>query len=136
MLTKSYLKDLTYRITGACIEVHKAIGPGLFEKAYHKFVKHEFNLLDIEFDSELEILVPYKGVIINTELRCDLLVERIIVVELKAVEKTLPIHEVQLMTYMNLLQAPKGILINFNVKNLYNEGQKTFVNDLFRALPD
>ncbi len=136
MFTKTYLKDLTYQINGACIEVHKNIGPGLLEKVYHKLLQYELTLQGIGFESEREVLVPYKGIVIDTELRYDLLVEKSIVVELKAVEKLLPIHETQLMTYMRLLGVAKGILINFNVVNLYREGQKTFVNELFRDLPD
>ena len=136
MLTKSYLKDLTYHITGACIEVHKALGPGLLEKAYHRLLPHEFSLREISVESELVVSVPYKGIVVDTELRCDLLVEKCIVVELKAVEMLLPIHEAQLLTYMKLLDVPKGILINFNVVNLYKDGQRTFVSEKFRSLPE
>ena len=66
--------------------------------------------------------------------RCDLFIENSIVVELKAVEKLLPIHEAQLLTYMNLLEVPFGILFNFNTTNIYHDGQKTFVNELYRIL--
>lgn len=136
MLTKSYLKDLTYQINGACIEVHKATGPGLLESVYHKLLLHEFMLRGISFLSEMVVSIPYKGIVLDTGLRCDFLVQESIVVELKAVETLLPIHEAQLLTYMKLLGVPKGILINFNVVNLYNEGQCTFVNEVFRGLPD
>ncbi|HMQ64049.1 MAG TPA: GxxExxY protein [Flavilitoribacter sp.] len=68
-------------------------------------------------------------------MRCDLLIDNSIVVELKSVANILPIHEAQLLTYMKLLKAPKGILINFNVVNLFHEGQKTYVNTLFQNLP-
>ncbi|MEL6988621.1 MAG: GxxExxY protein, partial [Bacteroidota bacterium] len=67
-------------------------------------------------------------------LRCDLLIEDLICVELKSVEYLIPIYEAQILSYMRLLQIPKGIIYNFNVANLYNEGQRTYVNDLFRAL--
>jgi len=69
-------------------------------------------------------------------LRCDFLIEDILVLELKSVAYILPVHIAQVLTYMQLLQSPKGLLINFNVTNIYNEGQQTFVNDLFRELPD
>lgn len=72
----------------------------------------------------------------DTELRCDFLVEDSIVVELKAVDALAPVHEAQILTYMKLLQKPKGILINFNCANLFKEGQRTFVNEIFRKLPD
>lgn len=134
--TKSYLKDLTYQITGACIEVHKLLGPGLFESVYHKCVKQELGIRGLRFESELRVPVHYKGLDIDTDLRCDLLIEGILAVELKAVEFLLPVHEAQIITYMTLLQVPKGLIINFNVANLYRDGQKTFVNGLFRGLPE
>ncbi|MCW3086012.1 MAG: GxxExxY protein [Bacteroidetes bacterium] len=136
LLTKSSLKDLTYQINGAAIEVHKALGPGLLEHVYHQCLKHELQLRDIDFVSEMVVAVEYKDLEIETSLRCDFYVEDSIVIELKSVESTLPIHEAQLMTYMKLLNAPKGILFNFNCINLYREGQKTYVNDFFRRLPE
>ncbi len=135
-ITKSYLKDLTYHVTGAAIEVHKHLGPGLLESVYHKCMKHELELEGIRFKSEMIIPVEYKGLAIETELRCDLLIETILVVELKAAEKLLPVHEAQLMTYMKLTEAPKGILLNFNVSNLYYEGQNTYVNEFFELLDE
>lgn len=135
-LTKKYLKELTYSFNGACIEVHKALGPGLLESVYHKCLKQELLIQGIPFQSEFSVPVHYKGINVETELRCDLLVANAIVIELKSVELLLSIHEAQILTYMKLLHVPKGILINFNVGNIYNEGQKTFVNEIFRNLPD
>ena len=133
-LTKTQIKNLTYQINGAAIEVHKSLGPGLLESVYHKCLIHELNIRDISFTSEFFVPVNYKGLKLETELRCDLYIENSIVVELKAVEKILPIHEAQLLTYMNLLDAPFGILFNFNTTNLYHDGQKTFVNELYIIL--
>lgn len=135
-LTKTQIKDLTYQINGAAIEVHKSIGPGLLESVYHKCLIHELNIRNLSFTSELIVPINYKGLELNTELRCDLFVENSIVLELKSVEKILPIHEAQLLTYMNLLEAPFGILFNFNTANLYHDGQKTLVNALYRVLND
>ncbi len=135
-LTKAYLKDLTYQINGACIDVHKGLGPGLLESVYHKCLKHELELRGLTFASEFIVPVHYKGINIEADLRCDLLIEDAIVIELKSVKEILPIHQAQLMTYLRLLKKPKGIIYNFNVTNLYNEGQETYVNDYFRALPD
>lgn len=135
-LSKSYLTDLIYRVNGAAIEVHKEVGSGLLESVYHKCLKKELTLRKIEFQSELIVSVNYKGLDLDTELRCDLLVENVLPVELKAVEYLLPVREAQIMTYMKLLEVPKGLLLNFNVTNLYNEGQKTFVNELYRNLPE
>ncbi|MCB0619031.1 MAG: GxxExxY protein [Saprospiraceae bacterium] len=135
-LTKSYLKELTYQVNGAAIEVHRVLGPGLLESVYHRCMIRELNLRGLSFQSELVIPLEYKGVQVEAELRCDLFVENILPVELKALEAILPIHVAQLLTYMKLLQAPKGILYNFNVVNLYQNGQKTYVNEWFRALPE
>lgn len=135
-MTKKYLNELTYAVVGAAIEVHKALSPGLLESVYHKCLKHELFLRKIAFQSEMIVPVHYKGIDIETELRCDLFIENCLPVELKSVESILPIHEAQLLTYMKLLNASKGILINFNCVNLFKEGQRTFVNELFRALPE
>ena len=135
-LTKSYLTEITYQIVGAAIEVHKALGPGLLESVYHKCLKQEFASRKLQFLSEYIVPVIYKGLEIEAELRCDFVVEDVIVVELKAVDAVAPVHEAQLLTYMKLLEKPKGILINFNCTNLFKEGQRTFVNELFRELPD
>jgi GxxExxY protein len=134
-LTKTYLDQLTYKINGACIEVHKILGPGLLESVYHKCLKQEFTLRGIKFSSEMTIPINYKGLILESEFRCDFLVEDSIILELKAVEFMHPIFQTKLMTYMNLAEMPKGILINFNVTHLMSEGQQTFVNELFRHLP-
>lgn len=134
-MTKKYLNELTYQIIGAAIEVHKELGPGLLESVYHKCLKRELFLQKIKFYSEQVVPVNYKGIELNAELRCDLIIDDAIVVELKSVEALSPIFEAQILTYMKLLQKPKGILINFNCVNIFKEGQKTFVNELFRELP-
>lgn len=135
-ITKSKLTHLTYQINGAAIEVHKALGPGLYEGVYHECLKHELRLRNISFSTEKRIQINYKNHKFETDFRCDLVVEDSIVVELKSVEEFHPIHEAQLLTYMKLLQIPKGILLNFNCKNLYTQGQKTFVNNGYRFLND
>jgi GxxExxY protein len=135
-MTKKYLDELTYQIIGAAIEVHKALGPGLLESIYHKCLKQEFSLRKLSFQSEILVPVSYKGISLDTELRCDLLVENAIALELKSSEEIIPIYEAQLLTYMKLLEKPKGILINFNCVNLFKEGQRTYVNEYFRNLPE
>jgi len=136
IITKKYLKDLVYRVTGAAIEVHKALGPGLLESVYHKCMKHELSIRNISFQSELIVPVNFKGIELDAELRCDLFVENILPVELKATEGINPIYEAQLMTYMKLLNAPEGLLLNFNVPYLFKDGQRTYVNELYRNLPE
>ena len=135
-ITKSYLKDLTYKVTGAAIEVHKRLGPGLLESVYHKCLAKELELRNIPFKSEYKIPYNYKGFDLDIELRCDFLIEDILVVELKSVESVLPVHEAQILTYMKLINSPKGLMLNFNVENLYYDGQKTFVNEIFKTLSD
>lgn len=135
-MTKKDLDELTYKIIGAAIEVHKSLGPGLLESVYHKCLKHEFFIRNLSFVSESSVPIRYKEVEVETDLRCDFLVEDRIVVEIKAVEAIAPVFEAQLLTYMKLLEKPKGILINFYCTNLFKEGQRTFVNEYFRNLPD
>lgn len=133
-MTRKYLQDLVYQVNGAAIEVHKSLGPGLLENVYHSCMIHELKSRNIDFQSELIVPINYKGLEIDAELRCDLLVENSLVVEFKSVESVLPIHTAQLLTYMKLLELPMGLIINFNCTNIYKEGQKTFVNNLFSAL--
>jgi GxxExxY protein len=135
-LTKSYLKELTYEIVGAAIEVHKEMGPGLLEKVYEACMIHELGLRGLKVTTQQKIPIRYKGVYLDADLRYDLLVEDSIVVELKAVLEMIPIFEAQVMSYAKLLEVPKAMLINFTCNNIFKEGQKTFVNDLFRFLPD
>lgn len=134
--TKENLNRLTHDIIGAAIQVHRLLGPGLLESIYHECLKIELEDRDIDFSTELNIPITFNGRKLETTLRCDLYVCKSIVVELKSVSEILPIHEAQLLTYMKLLKAPKGILINFNCFNLFREGQKTFVTEQFRILPD
>lgn len=135
-ITKSYLDELTYEVNGVAIEVHKVLGPRLLENVYHQCFEHELKLRGISFVTETTVPVYYKGIDIKSQLRCDLFIEDILTVELKAVKEILPIHKAQILTYMKLLKSPKGIIYNFNLMNLYNDGQETFVNQLFSQLPD
>ncbi|MFJ1322395.1 GxxExxY protein [Capnocytophaga canis] len=135
MITKAYLDSLTYEIIGSAIEVHKIMGSGLLESVYHQCMREELKIRDIDFLTEMRIPIIYKEKYLDIDFRCDLLVNQSIVVELKAVQELLPIHEAQLLTYMKLLKCPKGILINFNCSNIFKEGQKTFVNEYFSRLP-
>lgn len=136
LITKKLLNDLTYEIIGVAIEVHRHLGPGLLESVYHSCMQEEFKLREIPARSQMIVPIEYKGLDIEALLRCDFFVYDMLVVELKAVETVLPVHEAQLITYMKLLKAPKGIIINFNVTNIFKEGQKTFVSEIFRDLPE
>ena len=133
--SKKVLDELTYQVIGAAIEVHKALGPGLIESVYHRCLSEELSIKGLSFSSEHLVPVHYKGEEFDTLLRCDFLVEDLLVVEIKSVTAFAPIFNAQLLTYMNLLNRHKGLLINFNVVNIFKEGQQTMVNEVFRTLP-
>ena len=135
-ISKQYLNDLTYQLLGCCINIHKELGPGLLENVYHQCLIEELKYERISYVSELEVPIKYRGKEIDTKLRADLLIENCLVVELKSVKEIRPIFEAQLLTYMHLLKVPKGIIVNFNCLNLFKEEQKTFVNTIFKELPE
>jgi GxxExxY protein len=135
MVTKKLLDELTYTIIGCAIEVHKNLGPGLLESVYQRCFNHDLYVKKFNFISQVFTPINYRGVILDADLRLDVLVENVLIVELKAIEGMLPIHEAQLLTYMKLLQKPKGILVNFNCTNIFKEEQKTLVNEFYAALP-
>jgi len=105
----------TAAIIGAAIEVHRALGPGLLESAYEECLCHELHLRGVAFDRQVNLPVLYKGLLLDCGYKMDLVVERQIVLELKAVESILPVHEAQLLTYLKRSQKQVGLLINFNV---------------------
>jgi len=134
-ITKKYLNDLTYEVVGAAIEVQKHMGRGLLESVYHECMKEQLKNREIGFTSQLKLPVIYKQKELTIDFRCDLFIENCLVAELKSVSEMHPVFEAQLLTYMKLLKAPKGILINFNSLNIFHEGQKTLVNEHFKLLP-
>ena len=136
MITKKILDELTYEIIGCAIEVHKALGPGLLEKIYEKCLVNELMSKKFKVVSQTKVPINYKGLQLEADLRLDILVEELIVVEVKAVEKINALYEAQILSYMRLLEKPKGILINFCCRNIFKEGQKTFVNYLYNLLPN
>ena len=135
MVTKKSITNLSYEITGCAIKVHKALGPGLLESVYEKCLKYELEKQGYQVKQQLIIPVTYENLEMDVDLRLDLLINDLIVVELKAVENILPVHEAQLITYMKLLKKPQGLLINFYTDNI-TKTMKPFVNEFFRELPD
>ncbi len=133
-MTQKQITELTYKILGACIEVHKILGAGLLESVYHRALQEEFRIQKINFKSEFKIPVNYKGVDLNCGFQCDFIIEDSIVLEIKSVSEFHDIHKAQILNYMNLLKVPKGMLVNFNVSNIFKEGQKTFVNKYYEQL--
>ena len=120
------INTLTEKIIGAAIEVHRELGPGLLESAYEVALAYELTLQGLQVERQKEQPIRYKGLLIETGFRIDVLVEGQVVVELKAVEAILPIHEAQLITYLKLSQCRVGLLINFNVP-LLKQGIKRLV---------
>jgi GxxExxY protein len=118
--------ELSRRVIGCAIEVHRELGPGLLESTYAQCLAHELRLNGIEFRLECPLPVEYKGVRLDCGYRIDLLVEESLIVELKSVEEIKGIHKAQLLTYMKLAGVRTGLLINFNVTRL-KEGIKRFV---------
>ena len=111
-------EGLTEQIIGAAIEVHRELGPGLLETAYEQCLCHELTLRGISFRCQVELPVLYKGLKLDCGYRLDLMAEDRIVVELKSVERILPVHEAQLLTYLRLTGKKVGLLINFNAPAL------------------
>ena len=136
MITQKDINDLTYKIIGFAIEVHKELGPGLLESVYEKCLAHLLSINGYKVSRQQVVPVEFHGIFLDCDLKLDLLVNDLIVVELKTVESILPVHEAQLLTYLKLLKKPKGILINFNCANIFSEGQKTFVTEDYRSLPN
>jgi GxxExxY protein len=134
MERKRSVNQITGVVIGAAIDVHRALGPGLLESAYHECLRHELYLRGMPFANEYPLPVQYKGVALDCSYRLDLLVDEQVVVELKAVETVLPIHEAQLITYLKLGNWPVGLLINFNVELLKN-GVKRLTNNYTGPLP-
>lgn len=134
-MTQKYIDSLTYQIVGAAIQVHKEIGPGLLESVYEKCLGQLLKEKGLNFTSQQKVPLIFHGLYLECDLRFDILVENLIIVEIKAVDCLLPIHEAQLLTYLKLIEKPKGILINFNCVNLFKEGQRTFVTNLYARLP-
>lgn len=103
----------TEAIIGAAIEVHRTLGPGLLETVYEECLCHELHTRGLPFQRQLDLPIAYKGVALQSGLRLDLVVAQAVVVEVKSVEKVLPIHEAQLMTYLRVSRRRVGLLINF-----------------------
>ena len=121
------LNQLTERVIGACMEIHKTLGPGLLESAYEECLCHELRLAGLGFERQKPLPVAYKGVQLDCGYRLDLVIEDRLIVELKTVQELSPIHEAQLLTYLKLLGLTVGLLINFNVPIL-RRGIRRLVN--------
>jgi GxxExxY protein len=132
MITQKLINEISFKIIGCAIEVHKHLGPGLLESVYHNCMMDEFARSDLSFQSHVAVPINYKGRQLAEPLRLDLLVEDLIVVELKAVEATHPVYSAQLLSYLKLADKPKGLLINFHTENI-SKSTISLVTELFRT---
>ena len=118
--------ELSNKVIGCAIEVHKQLGPGLLESAYERCLSYELICAGLRHVSQMELPIDYKGTKLDCDYRIDVLIEEKLIVELKAVDRLLPIHEAQLLTYMKLAGVKTGLLMNFNVTKL-KDGIRRFV---------
>jgi GxxExxY protein len=118
--------DVTRQIIGGAFRVHTALGPGLLERAYHRCLAHDLDKAGLVVESELSLPILYDGLKIDAAFRVDLRVERIVLVEVKAVETVLPVHHAQLLSYLQLSGIRVGLLLNFNVVHML-DGIKRFI---------
>jgi GxxExxY protein len=109
------INELSNRIIGAAIEVHKPLGPGLLESIYEECLGHELELRGLSFERQKPLILTYKGKNLQCGFRLDLVVEKEIILELKSCENIEPIHKAQLLTYLKLSDLHLGLLLNFNV---------------------
>ncbi|MDZ7624664.1 MAG: GxxExxY protein [Ignavibacteriaceae bacterium] len=115
------LNDLTRKIIGCAIEVHKQLGPGLLESAYEECLCYELSLNGLSYERQVPVPVVYKEIKLNTGYRIDVLVEKVIIVELKAIEALTPVHEAQILTHLKFANKKIGLLMNFNTLKLTDQ---------------
>lgn len=131
-LTAEQLNDLSYRVRGLCMEVHRELGPGLLESAYEEALAYELTQAGIAFQRQREAPLLYKGVKLDCGYRLDFVVEGQLIIGLKAVAEVLPIHRAQLLTYLKLERRSLGLLINFNTPVLKDGIHRVVAGDLFQ----
>jgi len=125
---KPRFNDLTEKIIGCAIEVHRAIGPGLLESAYEECLCFELAQAGIRFERQVPLPVSYKGVKLDCGYKMDLVIEGVVIIEIKAVERLIPVHEAQLLSYLKLYDKRVGLLLNFHVPRL-RDGLRRIVNN-------
>jgi GxxExxY protein len=123
--------EVTGKIIEAALKVHSAIGPGVLESVYKTCLAHELRLSGLKVLTEVALPVTYQGIRMDSGYRIDLLVEDLVIVELKCVDSLLPIHKAQLLTYLRLANKPIGVLLNFNVLHM-REGIKRILNNRYQ----
>lgn len=134
MLTQKEVNEMAFGVVGCAIEVHKELGPGLLESVYHQCLFEELSNKGFDVWSKVKVPISYKGKDLGQVLQLDLLINHVIIVEVKAVEIVHPVYKAQLLSYMRLTQKPKGLLINFHTENIV-KGMVSLVNEEFQKLP-
>jgi GxxExxY protein len=133
-ITQKLINEISFKIIGCAIEVHKHLGPGLLESVYQVCLIDELKRCGLKVESEISVPIFYKGKNLGGRLKLDLMVEDLIIVELKAVEKMIPLYNAQLLSYLKLTVKPKGLLFNFNCENIRSEMDSLVTNE-FALLP-
>lgn len=133
--TQKYIDHISKEIIGCAIEIHKELGPGLLESAYEKCMIFLLKEKGFKVEYQLEVPIKFRDLLIDNAFRLDLLVDDLVVVELKTVEEIKPVHKSQLLTYLRFMNKPKGVLINFHCSNIFREGQQTFITKEYSHLP-
>jgi GxxExxY protein len=128
------INEITEKVIGSAIEVHRHLGPGLLESAYEECLCYELNQAGLRFERQVHLPIRYKGILLQSAHRMDLVVEDAVVVELKATEEMPPLYSAQILTYLRSAQKPVGLLINFNVPAL-KDGLKRIVNEYLGVPP-
>ena len=117
-MTQKQITEISYTVIGCAIEVHKELGPGLLESVYERCLLEELKNKNLKAESQVNIPILYKRKLRDSNLVLDILVEELIVLELKTVESIIPVHKAQLLTYLRIANKPKGLLINFYTDNI------------------
>jgi GxxExxY protein len=134
MISQKQINEIAYKIVGCAIEVHKQLGPGLLESVYETCLIEELKNSGLIVQSQLYVPVKYKGKDLGGILKLDLLVNDLIIIELKAVDTMIPLFKAQLLSYLKLTDKPKGLLINFHCENIV-EQMVPLVTEEFSKLP-
>ncbi|MBI5661772.1 MAG: GxxExxY protein [Ignavibacterium album] len=134
-VTKKYINELSYKVVGCAIEVHKNLGQGLLESVYETCFVDELKSNGLIVNRQVQVPIIYKGKDLGTTLILDLLINNLIIVELKAVETMIPVYKAQLLSYLKLTGKPKGLLINFNAVNITDQ-LVPLVTDVFADLTE
>jgi GxxExxY protein len=134
MITQKYINEISYKIIGCAIEVHKQLGPGLLESVYESCFIDELQSAGLSVRSQIYVPLIYKGKDLGGQLKLDLLVKDLIIIENNAVEIMIPLYQVQLLSYLKISGKPKGLLINFNCENIMKQ-LVSLVTEEFARLP-